>query len=105
MKVTRFDRARDLIIVRGRVWGPHGLPAPLRLVVDTGAAETIIVPEILDELGYSPRQGEAITVLRSAVGREEGYLIRVARFACLGFHIEQGRGGGSPAPVVRRSAR
>jgi predicted aspartyl protease len=58
------------------------------LVVDTGAAETIIVPAVLDELGYSPRQGEAITVMRSAVGREEGYLIRVARFACLGFHLK-----------------
>jgi len=86
VKVTRFDRARDLIIVGGRVWGPHGPPTPLRLAVDTGAAETIIVPDVLDELGYSPRQGEAITVLRSAVGYEQGYLIRVARFACLGFH-------------------
>lgn len=85
MKVTRFDRSRDLIIVAGRVFGRHGPPAPLRLVLDTGAAETIIVPEVLDELGYSPLQGEAITVMRSAVGREEGYLIRVARFECLGF--------------------
>lgn len=24
--------------------------------------------------------------MRSAVGREEGYMIRVARFACLGHH-------------------
>jgi len=56
VKVTRFDRARDLIFVGGRVWGPHGSPAPLRL----------------DELGYNPRQAEAITMMRSAVGREEG---------------------------------
>ena len=60
-------------------------------MVDTGAAETIILPEVLDELGYSPRQGEAITVLRSAVGREEGYMIRVVRFACLGFHLKDFR--------------
>jgi predicted aspartyl protease len=86
VKVTRFDRARDLIFVGGRVWGPHGPPALLRLVLDTGAAETIIVPAFLDELGYSPSQGEAITTMRSAVGREEGYMIRVARFACLGHH-------------------
>jgi len=50
--------------------------------VDTAAAETIILPEILDELGYNPRDGEAITVMRSAVGHEPGYLIRVQRFAC-----------------------
>lgn len=88
MTVARFDPTLDLIIVHGRVWGPQQYqPRPLRLVLDTGAAETIIVPEVLDELGYSPRDGEAITVLRSAVGREEGYLIRVARFTCLGQPI------------------
>ncbi|HWO23155.1 MAG TPA: retropepsin-like aspartic protease [Kofleriaceae bacterium] len=72
-------------MVEGRIWGPRGdVKRRIRLVLDTGAAETIVVPEILDELGYNPRQGEAITVMRSAVGREEGYLIRVARFGCLG---------------------
>ena len=55
MKVTRFDPAGELIIVGARIWGPHGRPAPLRLVVDTGAAETMIVPEVLDELGFSAR--------------------------------------------------
>lgn len=70
MKVTRFDLSRDLIFVSGRVWGPYDPPAPLRLVLDTGAVETIIVPDFLDELGYSPRQDEAITTMRSAVGRE-----------------------------------
>ena len=58
---------------------------PLRLAVDTGAAETIIVPDVLDELGYNPRQGEAITVMRSAVGYEQGYLIRIERFDSLGI--------------------
>ena len=86
MKVTRFDPARDLIIVKGYVRGPRkGPERPIRLVLDTGAAETIIIPEVLDELGYNPLHGEAITVMRSAVGREEGYLIRVTRFACLGY--------------------
>lgn len=56
-------------------------------MLDTGAAETIVVPEVLDELDYSPRDGEQITVMRSAVGREEGYIIRVAGFSCLG-HVE-----------------
>ena len=87
MKITRFDPADDLIIVPGRIWGPHGEGPRLDLVLDTGAAETIVIPEVLDELGYSARQGDQITVLRSAVGREQGYLIRVARFACLGFEL------------------
>jgi predicted aspartyl protease len=86
VKITYFDPTSDLIIVEGQVWGPREQRDRwLRLVLDTGAAETIVIPEVLDELGYSPRDGEATTVIRSAVGREEGYLIRVVRFACLGY--------------------
>jgi len=85
VKVTRFIPTRDLIFVGGRAWGPlHRRGRPLRLVLDTGATETIITPETLDELGYSPRQGEEITVMRSAVGHEQGYMIRIERFDCLG---------------------
>jgi predicted aspartyl protease len=85
VKVTRFNPGRDLIFVSGRVWGRKGQLASLRLVLDTGSSESIIAPEVLDQIGYNPREGEALTVIRSAVGREPGYLIRVARFACLGF--------------------
>jgi predicted aspartyl protease len=63
----------------------------LRLAFDTGAGETIIAPGILDELGYNPRQGEAITVIRSVVGREHGYMIRVERFECLGYQARNFR--------------
>jgi len=92
MKATSFDPTGDLIFVAGHVWGPRQTSKRLlRLVLDTGAAETIIVPDILDELGYNPRQGEAITVMRSAVGREQGYLIRVAHFECLGHAMSDFR--------------
>jgi predicted aspartyl protease len=91
VKVTRFDPADDLIIVPGHIWGPRGEGPRLNLVLDTGAAETIVIPEVLDELGYSAREGEQITVMRSAVGREQGYLIRVARLACLGFQLSDFR--------------
>jgi len=85
MKVARFDPGRDLIFVEGTIWSRRReARRRLRLVLDTGAAESIVVPEVLDELGYSPRDGEQITVMRSAVGREQGYLIRVAQFSCLG---------------------
>jgi predicted aspartyl protease len=87
MKVTRFDPSGDSIVVPGRVWGPRGEGPHLNLVIDTGAAETIVIPDVLDQLGYSAREGDQITVLRSAVGREQGYLIRIARFACLGFQL------------------
>ena len=86
VKVTRFDARADLIIVGARVWGSHpSRLRKLRLVLDTGAAETIITPDVLDELGYSARDAERRTVIRSAVAEEHGYILRVARFACLGF--------------------
>ncbi|MCC7383907.1 MAG: retropepsin-like domain-containing protein [Deltaproteobacteria bacterium] len=90
MKVTRFDPSASLIIVRARVYGPRR-PLVVRLALDTGSDQTLIVPEILDELRYSPRHGEAITVIRSAIGREPGYLLRVSKFVSLGHEVRDFR--------------
>ena len=87
MKITRFDPDADLIIVPGRIWGPRGEGRRLNMVLDTGSAETVVIPEVLDELGDSARTADRITIMRSAVGREEGYLIHVQRFACLGYQF------------------
>ena len=67
MKVTRFDPASDLIIVAARIWGPRG-DKRVSLALDTAASETHLVPDVLDDLGYSPRQGEQI--------RSEGVVTR-----------------------------
>jgi len=72
------------MIVSARVWGPRG-DKRLSLALDTAATQTHIAPDILDDLGYSPRHGERITIVRSAVGSERGYMTRVARFSALGF--------------------
>ena len=121
MKVRRFNPADDLIIVKARLYGPRG-DRPLLLAFDTAATETHIVPEIVDDLGYSPRQGEAITSVRSAIGKERGYLLRVTRFASFGFSFPDFvsarllrphrvlRGGGStarstPLPAAVRRSR
>ncbi|MEP6859967.1 MAG: retropepsin-like aspartic protease [Deltaproteobacteria bacterium] len=87
MKVRRFDPADDLIIVKARLYGPRG-HRPLSLAFDTAASETHIVPEIIDDLGYSPRQGEQITSVTSAIGKERGYMLRVSRFEALGFSFD-----------------
>ncbi len=84
MKVTRFDPARDLIYVAVQIWGPR-TDARLTFALDTGSTETLVVPDVLDDVGYSARDGEQITVIRSAIGDERGYMIRVERFAALGF--------------------
>lgn len=84
MKATSFAPLRDLIIVEARVWGPLD-HADLYLALDTGSAHTVIVPDIMDELGFNPRDGAVITGVYSAVGKEQGYLIKVPRFSALGF--------------------
>lgn len=84
MKVTRFDPSDSLIVVRAWLWGPRG-KAKLDLALDTAATHTHIVPDVVDELGYNPRQGEGITMVHSAIGEEPGYLMRVSRFQALGF--------------------
>ncbi len=88
MKESRFDRAGDLMIVHAGLWGPRGgAPYLLRLAIDTGATHSLVLPEIIDELGYSPRDGDAITTVRAALGKEQGYLLRVNRFEALGFAL------------------
>jgi len=56
-----------------------------QLVFDTGSMHTVIMPGILDELGFNPRDGVAITGVYSAIGKEQGYLIKVPMFSALGF--------------------
>ena len=86
MTVTRFDPTRDLIYVPGFVWSVHGDATPLNFVVDTGAAMTIVTPDILDALGYSAREhGEQVAITRGVAAHEQGYTLRVQRLACLGF--------------------
>jgi predicted aspartyl protease len=83
---TLFDATRDLIIVEARVW--RSLESvPVSLAIDTGSSETVLAPYVVDDLGYSPRDGEKITRVRSAVGDEQGYTLRVTQFAALGFTL------------------
>jgi predicted aspartyl protease len=84
VKVIRFDPADSLIIVKARVFGKYG-DRPLSLALDTAASLTHLTPDITDALGYSARQGEAVTSVSSALGKETGYLMRVKRFVALGF--------------------
>jgi predicted aspartyl protease len=85
---TRFTASQELIVVRGTIEGPRGV-ASVRLVVDTGACRTIIVPEILDDVEYSARDGQVTSAVSSAIGRERGYTLRVERFAALGFAMNR----------------
>jgi predicted aspartyl protease len=86
VKVTRFDPSGDLIIVKARIWGPAG-KTQASLAVDTGSEHTVIAASLIDDLGYNPRQGEQIATVRTAVGKEQGYILRISRFWSLGFAL------------------
>ena len=84
MRISRsLAYEHDLILVEVTIRGPRGSARP-NLVLDTGAASTTILPEVLDEIGYSPRDGNKLTRVHSAIGEEHGYTLRVAEFSVLG---------------------
>lgn len=60
-----------------------------QLVLDTGAAMTIVDTEIVDYMGYSARKdGIHRSALDGAGGRSEGFVIQVPKFKCLGVEVE-----------------
>lgn len=81
---TRFGRSFGLIVVDACVDGPRR-SVPLTLALDTGSTATVICPWVVDAVGHSVRDAEQLTRVRSAVGDEQGYTLRVDQFAALGF--------------------
>jgi predicted aspartyl protease len=81
---TPFVTYGDLIIVETLLTGPRGR-LPGRFVLDTGAALTTMIPELADVIGYSARDGFKRARVHTAVGEEEGYVLRVAELAVLGI--------------------
>jgi predicted aspartyl protease len=86
MKVTRFSRKRDLIVVDARLWSPRH-DKWVSLAVDTGSSDTVVTPALVEDLGYSARDGERVMTIRSAIGKEHGFTLRVKRFSALGFVV------------------
>ena len=86
MTSIRFDPTANLIVVRARILGPLG-EVVLKLALDTGATDTLIVPYILDELGYCARDVINITATTGVVDEQPGYELPVKRFAALGFEF------------------
>jgi predicted aspartyl protease len=83
---TSFDLDGDLIIVDAVVVGPSR-QADVRLVLDTGAVLTTLVPRIAESIGYTSAARVARSVIRPAVAKEHGYIIRLAQLSTLGFTV------------------
>ena len=81
---TSFVTDGDLIIVKASLTGPRKTTDG-RFVLDTGAVYTTMTHELADLVGYSARDGVQRTRVHTAVGSEEGYLLRVTELEALGF--------------------
>ncbi|MBI5543645.1 MAG: retropepsin-like domain-containing protein [Deltaproteobacteria bacterium] len=66
--------------------GPLGV-GKANLALDTACAETLVIPEALEALGYSAREGDSLTAVTTALGREPGYRLRVSSFKALGHTL------------------
>lgn len=64
----------------GRIWAPVYLDGqgPFRLVLDTGANRSAIIPRVADQLGYRNRTGKTVRV-RGVTGTAVVPVIRVGR--------------------------
>jgi clan AA aspartic protease (TIGR02281 family) len=84
---TRFAIRDKLIVVFARITGPRRtITAPL--VLDTGAVYTTITPKVAEAVGYREHDGIRRTRVRTAIGSEQGYVLRTARIAMLGLSAE-----------------
>jgi clan AA aspartic protease (TIGR02281 family) len=81
---TPFATHGELIVVSARVTGPRRTMT-MPLVLDTGAVYTTITPKVAETVGYSERDGFQRTRVRTAIGSEQGYVLRTARIAVLGL--------------------
>lgn len=83
---TSFATDGDLIIVEALLTGPRQT-MPGLFVLDTGAMFTTMTPELADLIGYSARDGIKRARVHTAIGSEEGYLLRVAKLEALGVSM------------------
>lgn len=85
--MTKFSssltRERELIIVDAKVVGPAS-EREVRLVLDTGAAATTLIPEVVQKIGYTEGDSYRKAKVHTAVGEERGYWLRVAEFSVFG---------------------
>lgn len=81
-----FDTDGDLIVVEAAIAGPGGTDLA-RLILDTGAALTTVVPALARSVGYSAADRIARSIVRTAAAAEHGYILRVERVIALGVEL------------------
>jgi predicted aspartyl protease len=86
---TTFDLIGDLIGVDAVVTGPTRT-AQVKLILDTAAVLTTIVPSVAESIGYSSALRVGWSVTRTAAAEERGYIVR-AEVSTLGFTMPNHR--------------
>jgi clan AA aspartic protease (TIGR02281 family) len=84
---TSFEIEGDLIVIEAMIVGPGGRDTA-RLVLDTGATLTTLQPAIAELIGYTAAHRVSRSVVRSAVGNEPGYIVRMAQLTALGVTLK-----------------
>ena len=90
MVIVPFNPSSELIIIDVALAGLRRA-FKFRFALDTACTMTLVTPDTIDWLGYSARDGEHTATVTTALGREPGYLLRVARFIAFGHSFNDFR--------------
>ena len=90
MVIVPFNPSSELIIIDVVLAGLRRA-FKFRFALDTACTMTLVTPDTIDWLGYSARDGEHTATVTTALGREPGYLLRVARFSAFGHSFNDFR--------------
>lgn len=83
----KYTTLSGLILLQLRVCGPLGWTNAM-FVLDTGASQTIIIPDVTDSIGFSARDSHDFSTVQSPIGKEHGYRLKLNAFEALGKKVE-----------------
>ena len=81
-------RRRGLRFTKGAIHGPMGVVV-VELLVDTGAAFSLLPPVILRTIGIDPAQARTRQRIATAKGYIVAPVVTIPRFECLGQQLDQ----------------
>jgi predicted aspartyl protease len=84
---SSFELVGDLIGVDAVIISPTG-SAEVKLILDTAAVMTTVVPSVAESIGYTHANRVGLSVTRTAAADEHGYIVR-AEVEALGFAMRE----------------
>lgn len=87
MPVQRLETAPDLVVVKARIVGPRR-PTKTFLILDTGAATTLIDPDILLAAGYEPGKPIRRQAMTTASGYAYAPVLVIRKIEILGLSVK-----------------